>query len=65
MAIEDYLYKAQAALSCLEHLACYYDNTSTMPPADFGAGLSVILSHIQDDVTAAYDELTEPKEKAE
>jgi hypothetical protein len=65
MVIEDYLYKAQAALSCLEHLACYYDNTSTMPPAEFGTGLYVILGYIKDDVTAAYNELTEPKEKAE
>jgi hypothetical protein len=63
MAIEDYLYKAQAALSCLEHLTCYYDNTSTIPPEDFAGGLSVILGHIEDDVTAAYNECTNPKEE--
>jgi hypothetical protein len=33
------------------------------PPADFGFGLSVILNHIQGDVTAAYDEYTKPEEK--
>jgi hypothetical protein len=63
--MENCLYKAKAALSCMEHLACYYDNTSTMPPEDFGAGLYVILNYINDDVKAAYNELTKPKEKAE
>jgi hypothetical protein len=65
MTIDGHLYRAQAALSCLEHLACYYNEEADVPPADFGFGLSVILSRIQDDVTAAYNELTEPKEKAE
>jgi hypothetical protein len=65
MAIEDYLYRSKAALSCLEHLACYYDNTVTMPPEGFGFGLSVIFGYINDDVHAAYNELVEPKEKAE
>jgi hypothetical protein len=65
MIVEDYLYKAQSALTCLEHLFCYYDNTASMPPEDFGPGLYTILSCIKDDVAAAYNELTEPKEKAE
>jgi hypothetical protein len=59
---EHCLFRARAALSCLEHLACYYDNTSAMPPEYFGFGFSVILGHIGDDVTAAYNECTRPKE---
>jgi hypothetical protein len=65
MSIDGYLYRAQAALSALGHITCFYDEEADTPPNDFGFGLSVILSHIQDDVTAAYNELTEPKEKAE
>jgi hypothetical protein len=62
MAIEDHLYRAQAALSCLRHITYYYDNNATMPPEDFGFGLSIILDHINDDVTAAYNEYTKPEE---
>jgi hypothetical protein len=65
MSIDGNLYRAQAALSCLEHLACFYDKEADVPPADFGFGLSVILDHIRDDVTAAYDEYTEPEEKTQ
>jgi hypothetical protein len=63
MGIDGYLYRAQAALSCLEHFACFYDEKADTPPANFGFGLSVILSHIEDDVTAAYNEYTKPEEK--
>jgi hypothetical protein len=62
MTIDGYLYRAQAALSALGHIACFYDEEADTPPSDFGFGLSVILGHIQDDVTAAYNELTKPKE---
>jgi hypothetical protein len=65
MTIDGYLYRAQAALSCLEHLACYYSEEADVPPGDFGFGLSIIFSCIKDDVTAAYNELTEPKEQTE
>jgi hypothetical protein len=65
MSIDHHLYRAQAALSCLEHLACFYDERADTPPANFGFGLSVILNHIQDDVTAAYNGLIEPKEQTE
>jgi hypothetical protein len=65
MTIDHYLYRAQAALSALGHIACFYGEEAEAPPADFGFGLSVIFGYIHDDVTAAYDELTEPKEKAE
>jgi hypothetical protein len=65
MTIDGYLYRAQAALSCLEHLACYYSEEADMPPADFGFGLSIIFDYIKDDVTAAYNGLTEPKKRTE
>jgi hypothetical protein len=62
MTIDSYLYRAQAALSALGHIACFYDEEAGTPPADFGFGLSVILSHIEDDITAAYNECTKPRE---
>jgi hypothetical protein len=65
MSIESHLYQAQAALSFLRHITCYYDNNATIPPDNFGFGLSVILDYINDDVTAAYNEYTKPEEKAE
>jgi hypothetical protein len=65
MSTEDYLYQAKAALSALGYIARYHNNDTTLPPEDFGYGLSVILDYINDDVTAAYNGLTEPKEKAE
>jgi hypothetical protein len=65
MSIDHHLYRAQAALSCLENLACFYSEDAETSPPDFGFGLSIIFSYIKDDVTAAYNELTEPKEKVE
>jgi hypothetical protein len=62
MGAEGHLYRAQAALSCLEHLACFYSEEANVPPANFGFGLSVILDHINDDVTAAYDEYTKEED---
>jgi hypothetical protein len=62
MTADHYLYRAQAALSCLEHLACFYDEQADRPPENFGFGLSVILSSIEDDVTAAYNECTKTGE---
>ena len=52
------LYRAQAALSCLQHLACFYDEGADTPPAQFGFGLSVILGFIEDEVTQAYNAIT-------
>jgi hypothetical protein len=65
MTTDHHLYRAQAALSVLGHIVCCYNEESEMAPFDFGFGLSVILSYIEGDVTAAYDEITKPKEKAE
>jgi hypothetical protein len=65
MSTKDYLYQAKAALSALGYIARYHDNDTTLPPADFGFGLSIIFSYIKDDVTAAYNGLTEPKEQTE
>ena len=65
MLIEDYLYKSQAALSALGSIARYYANDTSMPPQDFGFGLSVILGYIEDDIRADYNECTKPKEKTE
>jgi hypothetical protein len=62
MAIDSYLYRAQAALSALAHITCFYDEDADTPPKNFGLGLSVILSHIEDEVRAAYNEYTKPKE---
>jgi hypothetical protein len=64
MSIGHHLCRAQAALSCLEHLACFYSEEAEAPPTDFGFGLAVILDHIGEDVTAAYAEYTKPEEKA-
>jgi hypothetical protein len=64
MSIEDYLYRAKAALLVLGNLACFMDKDST-PAEEFGFGLSVILGYIEDDVTAAYNEYMKPKEKTE
>jgi hypothetical protein len=55
---DGYLHRAQAALSCLGHLACFYEDGADTLPADFGFGLSVILSDIEDDVKNAYNQLT-------
>jgi hypothetical protein len=65
MTVDSHLYQAQAALSFLRHITCYYNNNATIPPEDFGYGLSVILDYINDDVTAAYTECTEPEGKPE
>jgi hypothetical protein len=64
MGIDGHLYRAQAALSCLEHLAYYYSEKADAPPANFGFGFSVILNHINDDVTAAYNEYAKEGEPA-
>jgi hypothetical protein len=58
MTPDGYLYRAQAALSCLGHIAAFYDENADTPPELFGFGLSVILGHIEGDVTAAYSVLT-------
>jgi hypothetical protein len=62
MTADHYLYRAQAALSCLQHLTCFYDEQAECPPENFGFGLSVILSGIGEDITAAYNECTKPGE---
>jgi hypothetical protein len=64
MTPDGYLYRAQAALSALGHIACFYSEEAETPPADFGFGLSALLGYINDDVTRAYNELTQ-KEAAE
>ncbi|MDR1929856.1 MAG: hypothetical protein LBQ44_04415 [Treponema sp.] len=64
MTPDGYLYRAQAALSTLGHIACFYSEEADTPPADFGFGLSVLLAYINDDVTRAYNGLTK-KEAAE
>jgi hypothetical protein len=61
MTVDGYLYRAQTALSCLEHLFCFYSEDAEAPP-DFDCGLSAILDHIGDDVRAAYNECAKPKE---
>jgi len=61
---EDALYRAEAALSCLEHLACYYDEKGEAThTSDFGYGLSVILCYIKNDVTSACFVLNEGTKK--
>jgi len=55
------LYRAQAALTCLGHLACYFDESQDSLPDGFGFGLSVLLGYIKGDVTAAYNKLTTRK----
>jgi hypothetical protein len=66
MTPDGYLYRAQAALSCLGHIACFYDENADTPPELFGFGLSVILGYIEGDVTEAYNEITKkPKEEPE
>jgi hypothetical protein len=57
MTPDGYLYRAQAALSALGHIACFYSEEAETPPANFGFGLSVLLGHINDDVTRAYNKL--------
>ncbi|MDR0642082.1 MAG: hypothetical protein LBG07_06455 [Treponema sp.] len=57
MTIDGCLHRVQAALSFLEHIACYYSEEADVPP------LSVILSHIEDDVTAAYNECIKTEEE--
>jgi hypothetical protein len=64
MSPDGYLYRAQAALSALGHITCFYDEEADTPPQDFGFGLSVILSHIEDDVKAAYNKLAKKEEDA-
>jgi hypothetical protein len=64
MTSDGYLYRAQAALSVPGHIACFYSEEAGTPPADFGFGLSALLGYINDDVTRAYNELTQ-KEAAE
>jgi hypothetical protein len=63
MTVDGYLYRAQAALSALGYFTCYCSEDADMPPEDCGFGLSVILSHIEDDVRAAYNEITKPKKE--
>ena len=58
MTPDGYLYRAQAALSCLGHIACFYGEDADTPPSNFGLGLSVILGYIEADVTNAYNGLT-------
>jgi hypothetical protein len=65
MSVDHHLYRAQAALSSLEHLTCLYSEDTESPPPNFGFGLSVLLAHIDKDITAAYDEYTKPEEKTE
>ena len=62
MTADGPLYRAQAALSCLQYFACYLESESGSPPDDFGFGLSVILAHIEDDVREAYDIVTGKKD---
>jgi hypothetical protein len=63
MTVDGYLYRAQAALSFLEHISLYYDKDADVPPEDFGVGLSTIFRYINADVTAAYNEITKPKKE--
>ena len=59
MTADGPLYRAQAALSCLQYFTCYLSAAEAdMPPSDFGFGLSVILSSIEDDVREAYGIIT-------
>jgi len=61
---EEALYRAEAALSCLEHLACYYDEKGEAShTSGFGYGLSVILCYIKNDVTSACNVLNEGAKK--
>jgi hypothetical protein len=59
------LYRAQAALSCLQHLTCFYDVEADTPPKSFGFGLSVILGFIETEVTQAYNTITKKDEKGD
>ena len=62
--VDGYLHRAMAALACLGHIACFYnDGEADSPPPDFGYGLSVILNWIEDEVTQAYNGLTEKGEE--
>jgi hypothetical protein len=63
-SVDGYLERAQATLSCLGHLACFYDENAGAPPADFGFGLSVILNYIEADVREAYTVITKKERKA-
>jgi len=48
------LFRANAALSTLSHMFCYYNESGEgTEPADFGFGLSVILNHIASDISNA------------
>jgi hypothetical protein len=57
-----YLYRAQAALSFLGHIACFYDEDADTPPTDFGFGLSVILNSIEADIRSAYEGITKKED---
>jgi hypothetical protein len=60
------LYRAQAALSFLGHIATFYnDNEANNPPTDFWFGLATILGYIEDEVIAADTARTEEDEKCE
>ena len=59
MTPDGYLYLAQAALSCMAHIAAFYGEDADTPPSNFGLGLSVILEYIETNVTNAYNKLTE------
>jgi hypothetical protein len=62
MTPDGYLYRAQAALTALGHIACFYSEEANTPPANFGFGLSVLLDYINDDVTKAYNGLTKKED---
>jgi hypothetical protein len=59
MTPDGYLFRVQAALSCLAHIAAFYGEDADTPPSNFGLGLSVILGYIETDVTNAYNKLIE------
>jgi len=52
------LYRAQAALSFLAHIAaCYESGKANFPPEDFGFGFSTILYYIEQEIMAAEEEI--------
>ena len=65
MTVDGFLFKAQAALSFLGQITCFYDENADPPPGDFGFGLSVVIGYIEDEVRQAYNLITETEEGAE
>ena len=58
------LFRAQAALSFLGHIAsCYESDKANFPPENFGFGLAIILRYIEDEIIAAENETENSKEK--